>query len=871
MKNIIILGNGSREHVILEKLTQHNVELVSSPEKIEKRRKVDLLVPGSETYLAEGIVDKSPYPVFGPSLEASKIESSKIFAKNFMLKHQIPTANFFVPTTRLELLNFFTKSNHTDNTINSPCRYVIKKDGLFAGKGVYLPKTNDEIISIALSMNDHLLVEEKLVGSEVSVMGFCNGKDISLFPQICDYKRLSQDIDSPNTGGMGAVGPVDILTPEELEKIKHHMLKVVTELNFKGVLYAGLMKTSEDVFFLEFNCRMGDPEAQVGLNLLISDLYQIMEDCIEGRDISYVKWNDQSCACVVLSHVDYPNKKLEEPVPITIGKIDDSISVYLSNPVITLGKYRTLGGRVASIVSISDSIHQSLENIYNNIYKFEYEGRYYRRDIGLDYLLSKSTGKRKLKLGIISSGKGTSVEKLFQNIDNLNVSVEIIICNKRTELMDKAMKYNIPYIYLPSVGSRKVYFNKLSNILETFDLDFIFSVGYSKIFPKTFCNKFDGKLLNIHPSLLPEYRGLFDKDIHKKVLEDKQSHSGCTLHYVSEIVDCGKIALQSQYKLNGKETIKSLKKEIQKLEADTIINFIKIQQSLPISYKNSGVNIEKGDEFVNQIKDEYIGSFCGIYNIGDNYFGASTDGVGTKIELANQHDMLHNVGFDLVGMCVNDLMVRGIKPQFFLDYVAMDKIDNDKLMTIVESIKRACSTAGCKLIGGETAEMPGVYRSGCLDLAGFSVGTLEGDLYPKVDRIKFGMKIYGIQSNGIHSNGFSLVRKLLKYDNYDVQTLLKPTKIYTECFEIMEKYKDSLLGMAHITGGGLVDNILRILPSGLDVEIKVPLEDEFFWLSEKSGLDYQQMIRTFNCGYGIALIFDDSYTGDDYDVIGRVV
>jgi len=201
----------------------------------------------------------------------------------------------------------------------------------------------------------------------------------------------------------------------------------------------------------------------------------------------------------------------------------------------------------------------------------------------------------------------------------------------------------------------------------------------------------------------------------------------------------------------------------------------------------------------------------------------------------------------------------------------MDKIDNDKLMTIVESIKRACSTAGCKLIGGETAEMPGVYRSGCLDLAGFSVGTLEGDLYPKVDRIKFGMKIYGIQSNGIHSNGFSLVRKLLKYDNYDVQTLLKPTKIYTECFEIMEKYKDSLLGMAHITGGGLVDNILRILPSGLDVEIKVPLEDEFFWLSEKSGLDYQQMIRTFNCGYGIALIFDDSYTGDDYDVIGRVV
>lgn len=872
MKNIIIIGNGSREHIIKEKLSEHNVDMITNPEEINKRKKVDLVVVGSEKYLTQGIADTSQFPVFGPSKKASKIEGSKIFSKNFMELYQIPTPRFFIPSSKEQLLNYFICSDTRDGKIRSPCQYVIKRDGLFAGKGVYLPKGMVELEQILENIDGKFLVEERLAGTEVSVMGFCNGKDISLFPQICDYKRLSEDSNSPNTGGMGAVGPVEILTPEELEKVRQHMLKVVTKLNFVGVLYAGLMKTEKGVCFLEFNCRMGDPETQVGLNLLESDLYQIMTDCIQNKDIDYIKWSDKCCACVVLSHISYPAKKLKEPIPITFGDLDKNISVYFASPVIEDSKpIRTYGGRIASVVSVTDSIYESLEIIYNNIHKIRYPGRYYRTDIGLNYLLSRSTTKRKLKIGIISSSRGTSIQKLLKDKEKLNVSVEVIVANKKTEIYEKAMKYDIPYMYLPISKDKKQYFGKMANILETYDLDFIFAVGYSSIFPPEFCQKFQGKLLNIHPSLLPNYRGYFNLDLHKKVMEDKNIYSGCTLHYVSEKVDAGNIALQRQYKLKEGETLDNLKNEIQKLEADTIINFIKIQQSLPISYNKSGVNIEKGDEFVNEIRDEFIGSFCGIYPIGDKYFGASTDGVGTKIELANQHNMLENIGFDLVGMCVNDLIVRGIKPEFFLDYIAMDKIDNTKLLTMVNSIKRACSVAGCKLIGGETAEMPGVYRYGCLDLAGFSVGTLNGELYPKTERIKPGLKIYGITSNGIHSNGYSLVRKLLKYDDYDIETLLKPTKIYMECFEIMEKYKDSLLGMAHITGGGLTDNIKRILPEELDLEIEVSLEGEFKWLSEKSGLNYHQMLRTFNCGYGIALIFDDSYTGDDYDVIGKVL
>ena len=868
MKKIVILGEGSREHVMQEKLCHHQVELLSSEEEINARSYIDLVVVGPEKFLVEGIEKKSKFPVFGPNQVAARIEGSKIFSKNFMKDNQIPTSNFFIPDSKNSLLSFFRNSNSNDNTINSPCRYVIKRDGLCSGKGVYLPNNMDQLESIMGKLDGNILVEERLFGTEVSVMGFCNGREISLFPQIQDYKRLSTMDGSPNTGGMGAIGPVSILTESEMEDVRRHMLKVVTSLNFKGVLYAGLMKTGTGVYFLEFNCRMGDPETQVGLNLLETDLYQIMIDCVNGNKIDYIKWKDKSCACVVLSHSDYPKKKLEEPIPISFGNLDKTVSVYFSNPEISLGPIKTYGGRVASVVSVSDSITESLENIYNNIHKIHYDGRYFRTDIGLDYMISKNDKKRNLKIGILSSSRGTSIQKLLQMED---VSVEIIVCDRETEIIDKAKKHKIPYFCFLFNESKEEYFHKLSNIFETFDLDFIFCVGFKRIIPNSFCKKFEGKLLNIHPSLLPEYKGLFNESIHKRVLDDGVSHSGCTLHHVTGEVDSGRIALQSQYKLKRGETLSSLKTEIQKLESECIVNFLKIQQSVTIDYKKSGVNIEKGDEFVNEIRDEFIGSFCALYPIGDNYFGASTDGVGTKLELANKYGMLENIGFDLVGMCVNDLIVRGIRPKFFLDYIAMDQIDNLKLSTIVKSIKEACSIAECKLIGGETAEMPGVYRTGCLDLAGFSVGTLDGELYPKTEKIKRGMKIYGIHSNGIHSNGFSLVRKLLKYENYNIETLLRPTKIYMECFEIMESFGDSLLGMAHITGGGLVDNIQRILPDDMEPEISVNIEDEFKWLMEKSGLKYDQMIRTFNCGYGVALIFDESYSGDEYDLIGRVV
>ena len=209
-------------------------------------------------------------------------------------------------------------------------------------------------------------------------------------PQAQDYKRIYDGDKGPNTGGMGAICPVNILTTDELRKVKIHMNKVVKKLNYKGVLYAGLMKTKDGVYFLEFNCRFGDPEAQVILNLLDSNLLDIMKNCLLGRDLS-IKWKNSSAATVVLSHVDYPIKKLKEVVNISYtDDFDNSVKIYKSN-VIDAGKYQyTNGGRVLSMVSVDKTLQIALENIYNNIHKIKYDGVYYRRDIGCNNKLEKT-------------------------------------------------------------------------------------------------------------------------------------------------------------------------------------------------------------------------------------------------------------------------------------------------------------------------------------------------------------------------------------------------------------------------------------------------------------------------------------------------
>ena len=297
-----------------------------------------------------------------------------------------------------------------------------------------------------------------------------------------------------------------------------------------------------------------------------------------------------------------------------------------------------------------------------------------------------------------------------------------------------------------------------------------------------------------------------------------------------------------------------------------------------LTYTKSGVNIKKADKFIKHISNiskkanksgdfKNIGGFGAISNIPKNLNNpqivTSTDGVGTKIEIANDIKKYDTIGIDLVAMCVNDLIVQGAKPYLFLDYISTNKINLKKLKNIFKGIIKGCEIANCKLVGGETAEMPGTYENGKFDIAGFSVGLVEKNKILK-GKIKKNDLILAVPSSGIHSNGYSLVRELIKRKKININKnkflkteLIRPTKIYVK--EVLNLINKNILnGCANITGGGLKDNIKRIIPNSLCAEIdlnKINTLKIFKWL-KYSGIEEKEMLRTFNCGVGFCLIIN---------------
>ncbi len=298
-----------------------------------------------------------------------------------------------------------------------------------------------------------------------------------------------------------------------------------------------------------------------------------------------------------------------------------------------------------------------------------------------------------------------------------------------------------------------------------------------------------------------------------------------------------------------------------------------------LTYKKSGVDINTADKFVKFIsnistrkkgkkKFNNIGGFGSITDIPRNLKNpkivACTDGVGTKIEIANLFKKFNTIGIDLVAMSVNDLIVQGAKPIFFLDYISINKINLSKLKSIISGIIKGCKISGCNLVGGETAEMPGTYAKNKFDIAGFAVGIVEERKILNKKKIKKNDFILAIPSSGLHSNGYSLVRKLIEIKKINIsknkflkKELIKPTKIYVK--EILSLINNNLLrGCANITGGGIVDNLKRILPNNLSAEIDLskinPLRI-FHWLKSHNISD-REMLRTFNCGVGFCIIIN---------------
>ncbi|MBL0318513.1 MAG: phosphoribosylformylglycinamidine cyclo-ligase [Alphaproteobacteria bacterium] len=318
--------------------------------------------------------------------------------------------------------------------------------------------------------------------------------------------------------------------------------------------------------------------------------------------------------------------------------------------------------------------------------------------------------------------------------------------------------------------------------------------------------------------------------------------------------------------------------------------------SKPLTYADAGVDIDAGNRLVDRIKpfakatarlgmDADLGGFGGLFDLAkvkyqDPILVAATDGVGTKLKLAFAADKHDTVGIDLVAMCVNDLVVQGAEPLFFLDYFATGKLHVDVAASVIKGISDGCKQAGCGLLGGETAEMPGMYEAGHYDLAGFSVGIVErSEILPK-PTLQEGDVVLGLASSGVHSNGFSLVRHTLDHQGISLtsaspvsgltwaELLLTPTRIYVKSC-LAAKKSGGLKALAHITGGGLVENIPRVLPDHLAVSIDCsawqPLPI-FSWLANEGGVDYDDMFRTFNNGIGMIVVVDK----DSVDSISHV-
>jgi phosphoribosylamine--glycine ligase len=414
--NVLVIGSGGREHAIVWKVRQspklqklytlpgnpgtgelaENVSGISVGDhaaivKFCKDKQIDLVMVGPEAPLAGGIADSlsaQGISCFGPKQAAAQIEASKVFAKNFMARHHIPTARYATFRTCDEALRYL-------NSVDYPI--VIKASGLAAGKGVILPETMDEAREILKSIlvdkafgdaGDEVVIEERLVGQEVSLMAFTDGTSVVPMLPAQDHKRLLDNDQGPNTGGMGAYAPAPIFTADLSNEAVESVLKPAIQglksegTPFVGVLYAGLMLTPNGMRVLEFNCRFGDPETQVVLPLLETDLLDIAEACVNGTlaDLD-IRWKKGAAVCVVLASKGYP-EKVESGKLVTMEALPEDVVCFHAGTKMDSGNTITSGGRVFGLTAWSSDIENAANQVYSNIEKISFEGMQYRKDIG---------------------------------------------------------------------------------------------------------------------------------------------------------------------------------------------------------------------------------------------------------------------------------------------------------------------------------------------------------------------------------------------------------------------------------------------------------------------------------------------------------
>ena len=413
--NALIIGSGGREHAITWKVTQSpkadqvfvlpgnpgTAQIATTVEGISvadhaavvafcNANQIALVIVGPEAPLADGLVDslsEAGIRCFGPSQAAAQIEASKVFAKDFMLRYRIPTARYGA------FSKFETALGYLD-TVDYPI--VIKASGLAAGKGVILPETDEEAEAILKSIligrafgdaGSEIVIEERLNGQEVSLMAFTDGTTVLPMLPAQDHKRLFGGDQGPNTGGMGAYAPAPIFTKDLLQEAIEKVLQPAVDglrnegRKFVGVLYAGLMLTEAGIRVLEFNCRFGDPETQVVLPLLATDLVEIAEACVDGRlNEVDVRWKNGAAVCVVLASKGYPEKSAKGQV-VSFGELPEDMICFHAGTKQNGTAVVTAGGRVFGLTAWADTIESAIDTVYSNVKNVSFDGMQYRKDI----------------------------------------------------------------------------------------------------------------------------------------------------------------------------------------------------------------------------------------------------------------------------------------------------------------------------------------------------------------------------------------------------------------------------------------------------------------------------------------------------------
>ncbi len=716
---LVAPGNGGMEHDALRDARIIRVpDATYDPDEllvIADRYGVDLTIVGPEAPLAAGVVDRfkaAGRRIFGPTRMAAQIETSKAFAKAFMLRHGIPTARGAgfdsYPEARAALQGF-----------GAPV--VVKASGLAGGKGVHVCESSVDAEDALWRLMEagelggagrEVVIEECLVGRELSVMALTDGTTFLVLPVARDHKRLRDGDLGPNTGGMGAYSPVPDVDEALIEVIaKTIIAPAIAGLaaegrRFVGVLYAGCMLTTDGPKCLEFNARFGDPEAQVILPRLKSDLVALIDACIGTRlSEATLEVSDETAVAVVVAAPGYPADVQPGAHVSGLELARTSAEIYSAGLALLSSGYAAVGGRVLTVVGRGADLATARTYAYRAVDALAFEGMQVRRDIGAVASTYAAAGVDIAAANAAVRGIGAAVRSTFN-----------------------------PFV-LSKLGS---------------------------------------------------FAGLFDAK-----------------------------------------------------------------------------------------------AFAGLAH---PVLVASTDGVGTKTMLARAMNRWDSIGRDLLAHSVNDILVMGARPLFFLDYIASGKLDPATVVAVVEGLAAACRELGVVLLGGETAEMPGVYHAGEVDLAGTIIGVVDKAEIIDGSQIIAGDQVFGLPSSGLHTNGYSLARKV--FEGLDLAstpegfelTLGDALLAVHRCYlSEMTKLWDAGVrppGLVHITGGGFVDNPPRITPEGLTWSLDLhawqwpPL---FRLLQQRGGISDAEMSRVTNLGIGLLVVLHPDQVAPARELLPELV